>query len=94
MDDFYSWFAAFKESSSFSYGALGEPIQKNGNAMRMAVIRKSLSELEKEKITQVFDVGAQNEKTPPGEVRFEDLVARKSYELLLPVLEDYSKYLK
>lgn len=51
---FYQKLKSYKETSGLSYDELGEPIGMKGNALRMAINRESLSDLQKKTLEPFF----------------------------------------
>lgn len=80
MEDFYKKLAEFKKDKGLKNKELGRFIDKSPDAFRVAVKRKSLSELEKEKISDLFG-SEQKPNKLQAQNRFEDIIAQKVREL-------------
>lgn len=85
--DFYEQLIAYKSVNKMSYEDLGALIGKSGDAMRMAVKRRSLSVLEIERIEQEFDETNKNFTNEQDlvneleEAEFEYEEAKKDYKV-------------
>ncbi len=58
--DFYDKLRLYKSKENLKWETIGEYISMNGPAIRMAVKRKSLSDLEKKELNSVLDIDLNN----------------------------------
>ena len=89
MEHFYRKLQRIKDEQNLTNIELGSIIDKKGDAFRIAVKRQSLSKLEIDRLENYFGNSEQGKtkETPPREVRFEDLVAKKVYDKMESDLE-------
>ena len=70
MEDFYDRLALLKTRKKLTNTDLGKIIGKKGEAFRMSVVRKSLSELEKSKLSELFENTQNQTILEPEQVYF------------------------
>lgn len=87
MDNFYEKLAAFKKDKDLSYRELGSFINKTSDAFRVAVKRESLSELEKEKISELFGSEQKPNKLQSPD-KIENILGESVYKKIKPVLDE------
>lgn len=76
MGNFYSRLKAYKKDNRISYKELGAVIGKNEDAFRMALKRETFSQLEVDKLSELF---IETKKTEPT---IEDLLAERVLKIL------------
>lgn len=55
MEDFYDKLVVYKSKNKLNYSDLGKIVNKSSDAFRMAVSRKSFTDLEKVELLKLFD---------------------------------------
>ncbi len=70
MIDFYEKLKKYKELNSLTYSDLGKLISVSGDTFRMAVTRKTLSDIRKEKLLSIIE-GEQNEHSNIERITFD-----------------------